>query len=121
MLDPTLVKILVASEPQVAREILLKEEDVALLVVDIDAGPGGHGMDAAAGRDHHSRQRQEAGQNTGSARCRGLSDQAVCRGSSHGTDYLGNEALNPLVELRSLPKTPAITPAAFALPLHQYA
>ena len=45
MLDPTLVNILVASEPQVAREILLKEEDVALLVVDIDAGPGGDNIE----------------------------------------------------------------------------
>ena len=45
MLDPTLVNILVASEPQVAREILLKEEGVALLVVDIDAGPGGDNIE----------------------------------------------------------------------------
>ena len=45
MLDPMLAKILVASEPQVAREILLKEEDVALLVVDIDAGPGGDNIE----------------------------------------------------------------------------
>ena len=45
MPDPTLVKILVASEPQVVREILLKEEDGALLVVDIDAGPGGDNIE----------------------------------------------------------------------------
>ena len=45
MQDPTLVKILVASEPQVAREILLKEEELALLVVDIDADPGGDNIE----------------------------------------------------------------------------
>lgn len=45
MLDPALVKIFAASEPQVAREILLKEEDVALLVVDVDAGPGGDNIE----------------------------------------------------------------------------